>query len=156
MRKSSDIITRITLALSGTSMPARRLHGEDVGQLVDHARQVVDAVRVGDEGMPGLALAHLFRAPVVVADVGYRIDDLLAVHLQLDAEYAVRAGMVRPEVEEHEIRVAPAASCRTLRAQSQGLLLRVLLRVGQARRAPSPWPWRGGLCAGGGPPRGAA
>ncbi len=114
MRKSSAIITRITCAFSGTSIPARRSTAMHVGQLVDDARQVVDPVRVGDEGVPGLALPHLFHAPVVVADVGHRVEDLFAVHLQPHPEYAVRAGVVGSEVEEHEIRIGPLSPARRI------------------------------------------
>ena len=59
--------------------------------------------------MPGLALAHLLGAAVVVADLGHRVDDLLAVELEDDAEYTVDAGMVGAQVEKHEIAVVAMA-----------------------------------------------
>ncbi len=70
------------------------LHRQHVGQVVHHTAQVVDAVGVGDVGVPGLAFAHLFGAPVVVADVGHGVHDLFAVQLQDDAKHAVGAGVV--------------------------------------------------------------
>ena len=83
---------------------------EHVRQVVHHAAEVIDAVGVRDVGVPRLALAHLLGAAVVVADVRNRVDDLLAVQLQHDAQHAVRAGMLRAEVEEHEVVVAVAAA----------------------------------------------
>ena len=69
--------------------------------------------------MPGLALAHLLGAAMVEADVGHGIDDLFAVELQHDAQHAVRARVLRAEVQEHEIGVvALAAACPILRAGS--------------------------------------
>ena len=59
--------------------------------------------------MPGLALAHLLGAAVVVADVRHAVDDLLAVELQHDAQHAVRARVLRAEVQEHELGVVARA-----------------------------------------------
>ena len=64
------------------------LDREQVGEVVHHPAQVVDAVGVGNVGVPGLALTHLFLAAVVIADVGREIDDLLAA--QLAARCAAR------------------------------------------------------------------
>ena len=109
------------------------LDGQHVGEVVHHAAQVVDAVGVGDVGVPGLALAHLLGAAVVVADVGHGVDDLLAVQLEDDAQDAVRAGVLRPEVEEHEVGVfALPLHPPVLGAELQRLFLRFLLVVGQA------------------------
>ena len=92
------------------------LDGQHVGQVVHHAAQVVDAVGVGDVGVPRLPLAHLLGAAVVVADVRHGVDDVLAVELEDDAQDAVRPGMLRPQVEEHEVGVLGLAlSCPTPR-----------------------------------------
>ena len=80
---------------------AEPFHGVDVGQVVLHPGQVVDAVGIGDELIPLLALGDFFRAAVVVADVEVDIDDLLAVQLENAADDAVGAGMLRPQVEDH-------------------------------------------------------
>ena len=121
MRNSSAIMTRITLTRSGTSMPASRLDRQHVGQVVHHAAQVVDAIGVGDVGVPGLALAHLFGAAVVKADVGHGIDDLLAVELQDDAQDAVGARMLGSQVEKHEIGVlSPSLQPPFLRVETAG------------------------------------
>ena len=55
------------------------LHRLEVGQVVGGARHVVHPVGVGDELVPGLSLADLLDAPVVVADVHGEIDDLFAI-----------------------------------------------------------------------------
>jgi hypothetical protein len=57
-------------------------HRQHIRQVVHHPTQVIDAVGVGNEGVPGLALGHLFRATMVVADVRHRIEYFLAVELQ--------------------------------------------------------------------------
>src|SRR5690606_5757459 len=54
-------------------------HGEHIGQVVHHPAEVVDPVGIGDVAVPALALTHLFRATVVVADLRYAVDDLLAI-----------------------------------------------------------------------------
>ena len=154
MRKNSDIITRITWARSGTSMPANLLHRKDVGEIVHDPAQVVDAVRVGDEGVPGLPLPHLLRAAVMEADLGQAVDDLLAVELQDDADDAVGAGMLGPDVEEHEVgALVGALHPPVLGPETQRLLLPVLALVGKLERTHLGGPAPGDPCAGGVPPR---
>ena len=80
-------------------------HGHDVREVVHHAAQVINPVGIGYERMPGLPFAHLFGGSVVIADIRYRVDHDLAVELQRDPEHPVNTGMVRPEIEEHEVRV---------------------------------------------------
>ena len=112
------------------------LDGEQVREVVHHSAEIVDAIGVRDVGMPRLTLAHLLGAAVVIADVGNRVDDLLAAQLQHDAQDAVRAGMLRAEVEKHEIvgavarRQSPAPG---LEAQRRLLLLDA--RFGHLKRA---------------------
>ncbi len=61
--------------------------------------------------------------------------NLLAVELQHDAQHAVRARMVRPEVEEHEIGVrALPLHAPVFRPELQGRLLAVFLVGRQAER----------------------
>ena len=74
------------------------LHRQQVRQVVGHPGQVVHPVGVGDELVPGLALADLLHAPVVVADVGVQVDDLFPVQGHDEADEAVGAGVVRPDV----------------------------------------------------------
>jgi hypothetical protein len=89
--------------------------------------EIVDAVGVRDVGVPGLALAHLLGAAVVVADVRHAVDNLLAVELQHDAEGAVRGGMVGAEVQEHEVLLGSAALHAPLfRLEQQRLLVQIL------------------------------
>ncbi len=93
------------------------LHGQHVGEVVHHAAEVVHAVGVGDVGVPGLPLAHLLGAAVVEADLADQVHDLLAVELEDDPQDAVRAGVVRADVEEHEVEVlAAGAACPSPRA----------------------------------------
>ena len=74
--------------------------------------------------MPGLALGHLLGAAVVVADVGHRVDDLLAVELQHHAQHAVGARVLRPDVQEHEVGVlVRRGQPPVLGPEAQGLLL---------------------------------
>ena len=104
-----------------------------VGQVVHHPAEVVHPVSVGDVGVPGLPLAHLLGAPVVVADVRHRIDHDLAVKLQGNAEHAVNAGVVGAQVQEHEVRVLGAAGhAPLLGLEAQAFLLGVKQLVGHA------------------------
>lgn len=122
---------RITSTRCGTLIPAS-FSTEYVGQVVHHPAEVVDAVGVGDETVPGLALGHLLGAAVVVADLRDAVDDLLAVQLQDDAERAVGGRVVRAEVEEHVVLVlAVALHAPVFRLEAQGFLLQVLLGGGQ-------------------------
>ena len=110
-------------------------HRHDIGQVVHHPAQVVDAVGIGNEGVPGLALAHLFGAPVVVADVGHRVDHHFAVQLQRDAEYTVHRGVVGSQVEEHELSVFGGAGHTPLFGlEQQRFLLRVLFFLVETER----------------------
>ena len=79
-------------------MPAKRLYCGEIGQVVHHAAQVVDAVGVGNVGVPGLALAHLFGAAMMKADLGNGVDDLFAIELHHNAQDTVRAGMLGTQV----------------------------------------------------------
>src|SRR5690606_13056965 len=59
-------------------------HRQYVGQVIHDPAEVVDAIGIGDEAVPALALGHFLGAAVVIADVRYAIDDLFAVQLQDD------------------------------------------------------------------------
>ena len=83
--------------------PGQLLDRQDVGQVVHHPAEIIDAIGVGDVGVPGLTLAHFLGAAMVIADVGNGIDDVLAVELQHDPKHAVHARMIGAEVEEHEL-----------------------------------------------------
>src|SRR6185295_5132694 len=86
------------------------LNCQNVGEVVHHSPQVVDAIRVGNERMPGLSLAHLLGAAMVVANIGYCVDNLLAVKLQHYAEHSVSTRMLWAQIEEHEVSFFAATS----------------------------------------------
>ena len=111
------------------------LHIHHVRQIVHHAAEVVDAIRVGNVGVPTLALGHFFLRAVVIADIGDRLHDHLPVHLQRDAEYAVYARVIGAQVEKHEVRVfRRAAHAPLLGHEPQTLLLRALEFRGHRER----------------------
>src|SRR5678815_246755 len=74
------------------------LNHKDIREVVHHTTQVVDAIRVGNECMPGLSFSHFLCAAMVIANIGYGIDDLLTVKLQHYTQYAVSARMLRPKI----------------------------------------------------------
>src|SRR5262249_15862511 len=81
-----------------------------------------------DIAVPGLSLSHLLGAAMVEPDLGNRIDNLLAVKLDRDAQHSVRAGMLRTDVEKQEIfAIAFSAHAPFLRAEPERLLLGILL-----------------------------
>ena len=102
---------------------AELLDREDPGEVVHHAAQIVDAVGVGDERVPGLAFAHLLGAAVVKADVGDAVDDLLVAQAHDDAQRAVRRAVLRADVQVHQRRVVLGAR----QAPLLGLEAQVLL-----------------------------
>ena len=69
-------------------------------------------VGVGDELVPVLAFGDLLGPPVVIADVEVDIADLLAGQLEDEADDAVGAGMLRPQVEHHLTFVHPLEEVR--------------------------------------------
>ena len=78
----------------------------EVGEVVDDPAQVVDAIGVRDERMPGLALAHLLGGAVVVADVHHARDDLLVAQADDNVHHAVGAAVLRADVQKHDLGVA--------------------------------------------------
>ena len=79
--------------------------------------EVIQSIRVRDELGVSHVLRDLFVAAMQVADVGHRLGDDLAVHLQQDAQHAVRGRMRRPHVEDHLLafHVAQFARSRSFR-----------------------------------------
>jgi len=68
------------------------LHGKHIRQIVHGTAQIIDPVCIGDIGVPGLSLAHLFRAAMVITDVGQRINNLFAIQLQGDTKCTCTLG----------------------------------------------------------------
>ena len=74
------------------------LDREHVGVLVAHHRHVVEPVHVADRLVEGLGLGELLGAPMQQAHVRIGLLDGLAVHLQHQAQHAVRRRVLRTEV----------------------------------------------------------
>ena len=126
--------------------PGQFLHGREVSEIVHHAAQIIHAIGVRNIGMPGLALAHLLRAAVMESDLGHGIDDLLAVELNHNPQDAVRARMLRAEVQKDEIGCRHGyAACPTLRGGSATTPVQPPPSLRKDGTAPSPWRERGGL-----------
>ena len=93
------------------------LDGERVSDVAGERREVIQSIRVRDE----LGVSHVLRDLLVtameVADVGHRLGDDLAVHLEQDAQHAVRGRMRRPHVEDHllALHVTQFAGSRSFR-----------------------------------------
>jgi hypothetical protein len=75
------------------------LDGAHVGVLVAHHRHVVEAIHVADRLVEGLGLGQLLGAAMQQADVRVGALHDLAVHLQHQAQHAVRGRMLRAEVQ---------------------------------------------------------
>src|SRR3546814_4975098 len=71
--------------------------------LLAHRRHVVEAVEVGHRLQVGLVLDELLGAAMQQADVRVGALDHLAVHLQHQAQHAMRGRMLRPEVERQRL-----------------------------------------------------
>ncbi len=111
------------------------LDREHVRQVVHHAAEVVDTVGVRNVAVPGLTLAHLLGATVVVSDVRDAVDDLFTVQLQDDAERTVRRRVVRAEVEEHVVLVGSGTlHAPVFRTETRGFFLKLLLGEVEAER----------------------
>ncbi len=74
------------------------LDRQHVAVLVAHHRHVVEPVHVADRLVVRLRLGELLGRAMQQADVRVGALDHLAVHLQHEAQHAVRRRMLRPEV----------------------------------------------------------
>jgi hypothetical protein len=68
--------------------------------LVEHHRDVVGLVGVTDAAFVGPVLVDLLQAAVQVAHDRSAVDDLLSVQAKHQTQHAVRAGVLRPEIED--------------------------------------------------------
>src|SRR5262249_13905302 len=103
---------------------AQLLYGHEVGEIIHHATQVIDAIGVRDIGMPALAFPHFLRAAMVKSYLWYGIDNLFAVELEHDAQHPVSSGMLGTDVQEHQVGILTY----TLHPEILGLKLQRLLR----------------------------
>ena len=134
------------------------LHGQDVGQVVHHAAEVVDAVGVGNVGVPGLPLAHLLGAAVVEADVAaQRRRSPRRRAAATTRSTPCVPGWCGPTLRNMKSVSSPLPlHAPFLGSELQRLLHRRLLVVAASGTAPSRWRGRGAPCAADGPPTRAA
>ena len=85
--------------------PCHLLYRHDIGQIIHDPTEVIDAVGIGNIGVPGLALSHLFGTAMVVTNIRDRINENFAVQLQGYPECTMHTGMVGTEIQKHEIRI---------------------------------------------------
>ncbi len=85
-------------ARSGASDAQQGFDGAHVSVLVAHHRHVVEAIHVADRLIERLGFGQLFGATMQQADVRIGAHDGFAVHLQHQAQHAVRSRMLRAEV----------------------------------------------------------
>ena len=111
------------------------LHGKHIRQIVHRTAQIIDPVRIRDVSVPGLSFAHLFRASMVITDVGQRINNLFAIQLQGNTKCAMYAGMIGSHIQEHEIAVFTVPPHTPIFGhETQGILFDFLKFVGKAKR----------------------
>ena len=79
------------------------LHHTGVTEIVGQGVQVVHTARIGHELRPGAVFSHLFVHTVDVAQHGLGLHNILPVHDDLDAQHAVRGGMLRPQVQDETL-----------------------------------------------------
>ena len=75
------------------------LHRAHIGEVVGHAGYVVHSVGERNDLYISPALGQLLRAAVQVAEYGLRVHNDFAVEGYAQSENAVRAGMLRPQVD---------------------------------------------------------
>ncbi len=90
--------------------PGQLFDRQDIGQIVHDPTEILHSIGKGDVAVPGLALAHLFRTPMVITDIRYAIENLFTIQLQHNPKCAVCRWVVGPQVEEHIILMLAAAA----------------------------------------------
>ncbi len=89
-----------------------------VGVLVAHHRHVVETIHVADRLVERLGLGQLLGAPMQQADMRIGLLDDLAVHLQHQAQDAVRGRMLRAEVQREIYEYLPWRQTNQIRRRS--------------------------------------
>ena len=74
------------------------LDGAYIGVLVAHHRDVVEPVHVADRLVVGLRFGQLLGAAMEQPDMRVGTDHGFAVHLEDQAQHAMRSGMLRAEI----------------------------------------------------------
>ena len=106
IRINSEVITRRYLRALRHFHACERLHGADVGEIIGHAGEVVEAVGQGDDLRVAAFLRELGTAAMEIAEDRLDVHDFFAIEEGTDAEDAVRRRVLRPEVEQHRLDVA--------------------------------------------------
>ena len=101
MRPISAMITRRWRAFSGNWWLSSFSTAQRPAEIHVHAGQIVHPVGVRNPLPRREVLADLLGAAMQIADVRLDLRDDLAVGSQHQAQHAVRAGVLRPHVDEH-------------------------------------------------------
>jgi hypothetical protein len=129
MRVISSNIVRMYLRALRRLDPDQVFDRAHVGVLVAHHRHVVEAIHVADRLVERLGLGQLLGTAMQQADVRVGAHHDFAVHLQHQAQHAVRGRMLRAEV--HRVVADLFPHC-----------FKGLPRVMRAAGIRSPWPAR--------------
>ena len=92
------------LAALGHFDPHELLDRHHVGAVVYERREVVHAVREGDDLIPRPVLAQLLERGVEVSDVGNDAHHRFAVELAHEPQHSVGGGVLGADVDEHVLR----------------------------------------------------
>ncbi len=75
------------------------LHRQDIGVLITHHGDVIEAIHIRQTLHVVLALGQFFRGPVQQPDMRIGTLDNLTIHLQHQAQHTVRGRMLRAEIK---------------------------------------------------------
>src|SRR5207302_6306222 len=76
-------------------------HCEHIGDIIRERRKVIQSIRIGNELGIGHVLGDFFVAAMQITDIRNSLGDDLTIHLQDDAQHAMRRWMRRPHVQDH-------------------------------------------------------
>ena len=112
------------------------LDRQRIAEVVAHAGNVVEAVGERHVVVPGVALADLLVIAVQIAHHRLKLVNRLAVERHDHAEHAVRAGVMRPQVDDQLIglQAAVVGQVFDIDAQAHAAVERLFGGVAQARQ----------------------
>ena len=91
------------LGLRRNLQAKKLLHGQGIGRVIGHRREIVDAVGQRHDLLVKLRLAGLLDARMQIADVRGKRDDGFAVDLDDKAQHTMGRGMLWPHVDDHRL-----------------------------------------------------